>query len=138
VAETEATTAVAAPVKPPAEYAGYTRLTDAERISILSMHDKGITQNAIAELLSRSVATVHDVIHTFTPSVDLAKRKLRASALKMAENIVDNGLPRDHVQALKGLGVLEETQQQGFTVNIGIADSVVQVQVLTPLVKVTE
>jgi hypothetical protein len=122
----------------PAESPSYHRTTAAERMVIVALSDKGLTQTAIAQQLSRSLSTVNGVLQEYAPTTDLAKRKLRASALQMAENIIDNGLPRDHVQALKGLGVLEETQQQGFTVNIGISDSVVQVQVLAPGAKVAE
>ena len=117
---------------PPAESYTYTRLTDADRVTILALNEKGLMQTAIAERLSRSVSTINDVLQAFAPTVDMAKRKLRASALRMAENIIDNGLPRDHVATLKGIGVLEDVAAQGFTVNIGIADSAVQVVLVAP------
>lgn len=102
-----------------AESPSYKRLTDAERLLILQLHDKGWSQLKISQHLSRSVSTVHDVIQAYAPTVDMAKRKLRAGAAKMAENIVERGDPRDHIQALKGLGVLQDEQSQGFTVLVG-------------------
>jgi hypothetical protein len=113
----------------PAESPSYTRLTDADRLLILHLHDKGETQTAIAQRLGRSVSTINDVIQTYAPTVDIAKRKLRASALKMAENIIENGLPRDHVAALKGINVLEETDSSvpRVVVQIGTQNGDVQV-----------
>ena len=103
----------------PAESVSYKRLTDADRITVLTLHEQGLTQTAIAQRLARSVSTINDVIQTYAPTVDLAKRKLRAAAERMAENIIDNGEPRDHIQALKGLSVLQEQATQGLTVLIG-------------------
>jgi transposase len=115
----------------PAESPSYTRLTDSERIAILVAHDKGETQTAIAQRLGRSVSTINDIIQAYAPTDLLAKRKLRASALRMAENIVDNGLPRDHVAALKGINVLEESDSSvpRVVVQIGVSGGDVQVQV---------
>lgn len=104
----------------PAETPSYTRLTDADRITILKLHDEGLTLTAIAQRLDRSVSTIHDVVQTYTPTTDLAKRKLAASALRMAENIIENGQPRDHVATLKGLRVLAE-DTGGIKVAIGVS-----------------
>jgi hypothetical protein len=117
----------------PAESVKYKRLTDADRISVLTLHEQGLTQTEIAKRLSRSVSTINDVIQTYAPTVDLAKRKLRAAAERMAENIIDNGEPRDHIQALKGLGVLHEQATQGLTVLIG-GGSQVMFGGLSPLI----
>jgi hypothetical protein len=103
----------------PAESPSYTRLTDADRITILHLHDEGLTLTAIAQRLSRSVSTIHDVVQTYAPTTDLAKRKLSAAALRMAENIIENGQPRDHVATLKGLKVLAE-DNAGIKLAIGI------------------
>jgi len=104
----------------PAESPSYTRLTDADRITILHLHDEGLTLTAIAQRLSRSVSTIHDVVQTYAPTTDLAKRKLAASALRMAENIIENGQPRDHVATLKGLKVLAE-DSAGIKLAIGLS-----------------
>jgi hypothetical protein len=90
-----------------AETPSYTRLTRADHRTIMHLHDEGLTLTAIAQRLNRSVSTIHEVVQIYEPTDDLAKRKLRGSALQMAENIVENGQPRDHVAALKGIGVLE-------------------------------
>jgi hypothetical protein len=104
----------------PAESPSYTRLTDADRITILKLHDEGLTLTAIAQRLDRSVSTIHDVVHTYAPTTDLAKRKLAANALRMAENIIENGQPRDHVATLKGLRVLEE-DNSSIKIAIGVS-----------------
>ena len=123
----------------PAESPSYTRLTDADRLTILTLHDKGLTQTEIAKRLARSVSTIHEVIQTYAPTVDMAKRKLQASALRMAENVVENGQARDHVKALEGLGVLQATDTANLTLIInGLTlagtgrDSVVEGEVLSP------
>ena len=48
-------------------------------------------------------------------------RPRRGSSLRMARNIVDNGLPRDHVNALKGIGVLEQDRGTDVQLMVGIA-----------------
>lgn len=101
----------------PAESPSYTRLTRADHRVIMKLRDDGLTLTAIAQQLGRSVSTIHEVVDIYTPTDDLAKRKLRAGALTMAENIVDNGRAADHVAALKGLGVLE---QESFGVNVAV------------------
>jgi hypothetical protein len=92
----------------PAESVSYTRLTDADRITILRLHDQGISQLEISKRLDRAVSTVHEVIQKYAPTIDMARRKLAAGAERMAENIIENGLARDHIQALNGLGVLNQ------------------------------
>jgi hypothetical protein len=104
-------------ISPPAESPSYTRLTRADHRVIMKLRDDGLTLTAIAQQLGRSVSTIHEVVDIYTPTDDLAKRKLRAGALTMAENIVDNGRAADHVAALKGLGVLE---QDTFGVNVAV------------------
>jgi transposase len=116
----------------PAERPSYTRLTRADHRIIMKLHDDGLTLSAIAQQLNRSVSTIHEVVDIYLPSDDLAKRKLRASALSMAENIVKNGLPRDHVATLKGLNVLDEPTGSGIVIQIGIKDSEVQMHLSPP------
>jgi hypothetical protein len=121
----------------PAEEPSYRRLTDADRLTILTLHDKGETYEAIAKRLSRSISTIHEVVQTYAPTVDIAKRRLRAASLDMAENIIRNGLPRDHVATLKGINVLEESDSSvpKVVVQIGVMGSDVQVslsQALSP------
>ena len=108
----------------PAESPSYTRLTRADHRTIMHLHDEGLTLTAIAQRLGRSVSTIHEVVQIYEPTDDLAKRKLRSSALQMAENIVENGQPRDHVAALKGIGVLEDDAPgHSPIIQIGIKDS---------------
>lgn len=104
--------------KQPAESPSYTRLTDADRVTILTLHDKGLTQTEIAKRLARSVSTINDVIQTYAPTVELAKRKLDAAALRMAENVIENGDPDTHLKALAGRGVLHSADSSGVSVII--------------------
>ena len=104
----------------PAESPSYTRLTRADHRTIMHLHDEGLTLVAIAQRLGRSVSTIHEVVSIYSPTDDLAKRKLRASALQMAENVIENGQPRDHVATLKGIGVLE-ADQSDIKIAVGIS-----------------
>jgi hypothetical protein len=101
-----------------AEGGSYKRLTREDHEAIVKMHDAGMTLTAIAQQLNRSVSTIHEVVKIYKPTVDLAKRKLAGAALQMAENIVTNGLPRDHVQVLNGLGVLNQQDTGKLTLII--------------------
>jgi hypothetical protein len=100
----------------PADSPNYTRLTDADRITILKLSDEGLSQVEIAKRLDRAQSTISDVLTAYADTTITAKRYLAAKALRMAENIVENGQPRDHVATLKGLKVLAED-----TTNIKLA-----------------
>ena len=102
------------------ETVSYKRLTDADRITILKLHDEGLSLSLIAQRLNRSVSTIHDVVHTYTPTTDLAKRKLQANAERMADNVIEKGQPRDHVKTLEGLGVLR-AEQTDINIAVGIS-----------------
>lgn len=104
----------------PADSPSYTRLTDADRVTILKLHDEGLTQVEIAQRLNRAQSTISDVINTFADTTLTAKRYLAAKALQMAENIVERGKARDHVAALKGLKVLAEDSSQ-VRIAIGVS-----------------
>lgn len=121
-----------APSKPAAESPSYTRLTRADHRTIMHLHDEGLTLSAIAKRLSRSVSTIHEVVDIYAPTDDLAKRKLRASSLRMANNVIENGKPSDHVAALKGLSVLEEDRSSGLVIQIGVKDSDVSITLSPP------
>ena len=105
---------------PPADSPSYTRLTDADRITILKLSDEGLTQVQIAQRLNRAQSTICDVLNAYADTTLTAKRYLAAKALRMAENIVEQGQPRDHVAALKGLRVLAEDNSQ-VKIAIGIS-----------------
>ncbi len=107
----------------------YKRMTDADRITALHLADQGLTQVEIAQRLKRSQSTISDWLANFSDSSPLAKRYLRGNALRMARNVVENGKPKDHNEALKGIGVLDEQQQQGLTVIVG-GDATVNIGVL--------
>jgi len=94
------------------------RLTALDIGWLIKAHREGMTQAAIAERLGITQPAVHKWVTQTTDSTDTAKLFLRGSALRMAENIVENGLARDHIQALNGLGVLQESVNTGVTLII--------------------
>ena len=97
----------------------YSRLTRDDLHALLAMHRAGKTQVEIAQALGCHQATVSKWIASFTDSTDSAKAYLRGEALTMARNIVNKGRAADHVAALKGLSVLEESEARGVTVLVG-------------------
>lgn len=104
----------------PTDSYSYKRLTDADRILILKLHDQGLTQVEIAQRLDRAQSTISDIIRLFADTTTTAKRYLAAQALRMAENVVETGQARDHIAALKGLKVLAEDASQ-TQIAIGIS-----------------
>lgn len=105
----------------PADTPSYKRLTDSERVLILKLHDDGLTQVEIAQRLNRAQSTISDVLDAFTDTTDVAKRYFRANALRMAENVVERGQPRDHNVALAGIDVLKAGDQGGIKIAIGLS-----------------
>ncbi len=56
----------------------------------------------------------------YTPTTDLAKRRLQAASAEMAENIIGKGRPADHIKALEGLDVLaNQDTRGGLTIVVG-------------------
>ena len=105
----------------PADTPSYKRLTDSERALIVKLHDDGLTQVDIAQRLNRSQSTISDVLAAFVDTTQIAKRYLAASALRMAENVVERGLPRDHNQALAGIGVLKDESGTKVQIAVGVS-----------------
>lgn len=105
----------------PADTPAYKRLTDSERVLILKLHDDGLTQVEIAQRLNRAQSTISDVLDAFTDTTDVAKRYFRANALRMAENVVERGQPRDHNVALAGIDVLKAGDHGGIKIAIGLS-----------------
>ena len=114
---------------------GVPHLRGYEVADILRWSAQGLTQQQIALRLEppRTQKTVSECLARVGPDNSTeAKRILRGGAADMAWNILRKGLPRDHVATLKGIGVLEDVAAQGFTVNIGVTDSAVQVVIVAP------
>jgi hypothetical protein len=109
----------------------YKRLTRADHTTILHLREQNLPLEAIAQRLNRSISTIHEVVTMYTPTTDLAKRRLQASAADMAENIITNGRPADHIKALEGIDVLSNQEVKGgLTIIIG-SGSQVQVNIGT-------
>lgn len=75
--------------------------------TILQLHKLNKTQTEIAQAIGCDQGTVSRWLSKLTDSTELASAYLRGSALRMAKNVVRKGQARDHIQALKGIGVLE-------------------------------
>lgn len=115
---------------------GKSHLTGNDVADILRWHAQGLTGEQIAAKFTppKHPTTITRAIarYGFDNTAE-AKRILRGGAADMALNIVRNGQAKDHVNALKGLGVLEEQQQQGLTVIVG-GESTVNIGILSPQV----
>ncbi len=98
---------VAATSPRPAHTPKYSRLTRSDLGVLLKLKRDGLTQAEIAQRLGCSQPTVSKWLDQFEDTTEHAKVFLRGSALRMAENVVKKGKARDHIQALKGIGVLE-------------------------------
>lgn len=97
-------------------------LTGAEVGDILRWHAEGLTQVQIATRFDppKSQSCISDTLAKYgTDRLADSKAILRGGAADMALNIIKHGKPKDQVQALKGLGVLEEKQNGGITVHVG-------------------
>lgn len=97
----------------------FKRLTDTDKAFAIQYEKDGLHQTEIAQRLGVTQSAISQWLSKCRDTTDSAKLYLRGSSLRMAENIVKRGLPRDHVAALKGIGVLEEQQAQGLTVLVG-------------------
>ena len=97
-------------------------ITGHEVADILRWYRQGLTQEQIAAKCEprRSQSAISDIINRYDPDrTTEAKTILKGGAADMALNIVRRGRPQDQVQALKGLGVLDEQQHAGVTVIVG-------------------
>ena len=118
--------------KPAAPNKGAKHLTGNEVADILRWHSQGLTQEQIAAKFEppKGQSTISNCLARFGfDNTAEAKRILRGGAADMALNIVRRGQPKDQVQALKGLGVLEE-QQHGLVIQVGGNAGDVKVAVL--------
>ncbi len=109
--------------QPVAHKPKYRRLTDADRVYMLTLRERGMSQAQIAQQLGCNQSSVSDWLSRCDDKTTHAITFLRGSALKMARNVVDKGSPAVHVDALKGLSVLKEKDTNSLVVNIGIKDS---------------
>lgn len=102
----------------------YSRLSATEIKLLFELRKEGMTQAAIAQRLGCSQRTVSEWLAECEDTTDVAKLYLRGKALHMAKNVVDNGQARDHLVALKGVGVIaDDAGQHGLVIQIGIKDS---------------
>ncbi len=125
------------PEAPPTSTRDYSRLTRSDVGVLLKLRKDGLTQTEIAKRLGCSQRTVSQWCEDLQDTTDTSKLYLRGQALRMAQHIVKKGRAADHVAVLKGLSVLEESQQSGLVVQIGGGSNVqVNVQLSPPSVQV--
>lgn len=100
------------------------RLSDTDKALALQYDREGVTQVEIAKRLGVTQPAISQWLSKCRDTSDAAGLYLRGSALRMAKNVVRKGQARDHIQALKGIGVLaDDSAGQGITIQIGIKDS---------------
>jgi hypothetical protein len=102
--------------------------------TILQLHKLHKTQAEIAQAIGCDQGTVSRWLSRLTDTTELASSYLRGSALRMARNVVQKGQARDHIQALKGVGVLEADRTE---VNLAIGVSLPGLTFASPVVTVS-
>ena len=106
----------------------YKRLTQDQLLAIVDLRKLGKTQAEIAQTLGCTQQAVSDWLRKTADSTEAASLYLRGQSLRMAKNVVQKGQARDHIQALKGIGVLADDHVgQGLVIQIGIKDSDVKI-----------
>lgn len=98
----------------------YRRMTDADRVLVMQLAKDGLTQAEIGQRLGFTQQAISEWLSKCQDTTGESSLYLRGQALRMARNIVQRGLARDHVAALKGIKVLEEdksNQAINITVN---------------------
>lgn len=120
---------------PPANSPKYHRITPAQRKVMRELRQLNTSQTAIAEVLGVSQGTVSKWLAETEDTTTDATEYLRAKALRMAENVVKRGQARDHIQALKGIGVLEQDQTQ-LNIAVGVSLPGLSGEGLSPVVSV--
>lgn len=101
---------------------GRRRLLPSEIRVILDLHAKGLSQNAIARRLNISQSTVAYWLSGFDDTRPLAKARLRAGALELAERVIERANPEEAIKALQGMDVIEgkKSGDGGVKVIIGV------------------
>lgn len=103
----------------PAHSPAYKRLTDTDRILITRLAAQGIPQTEIAQRLGCDQSSVSRWLNACQDSTKEATAYLRGQSLRMARKVAGSDDGKVLIQALKGVNVLQEQQQQGVTVLVG-------------------
>lgn len=97
----------------------YKRLTQAQQLSALQLSKLGKTQTEIAQVLGCDQTSIGRWLAACRDTTVEATAYAKGSALRLTQNVVRKGKPADHLQLLKGIGVLAEQPQQGLNIFIG-------------------
>lgn len=110
----------------------YKRLTDVDRVLISKLAANGVPQVEIAQRIGCDQSSVSRWLAACQDSTKEATAYLKGSALKMARKVAASDDPKALIQALKGVSVLQDQQDKGFTVLVGNGGVVNFGQALSP------
>jgi hypothetical protein len=91
------------------------RLSDTDKALALKYQADGVSQVEIAKRLGVTQPAISQWLSKCRDTTEAARLYLAGQSLRMAQNIVRKGLPRDHIQALSGQNVLNQ-QDTGKTI----------------------
>jgi hypothetical protein len=116
---------------------GTSGLTTAEEYQIVAASERagaGMTVTKLAAEFGRSEVEIGRVLAKWADTRPAAKRLLNAQALQLTERMIGDADPSVALEILERLQVVESRKggADGFTVNIGIADSAVSLTLSPP------
>lgn len=96
------------------------RLSRVQINAILSLTEAGQTLREVGAAIGCSHQTVSDVLHDFQDTRVLARKRLKAGSLELAERVIRKARPKEAVQVLEDLRVLTPAQPgpSGNQVNV--------------------
>lgn len=106
-----------------------TRMSNEERITILTMSAGGRSIGDIARVIKRSESGISKYLASMIDTTEIAKRTLRAGAVNLAERIIKKADVKEAIEVLSrpSVGVLDPPASQkggqgfGIQVSVGIA-----------------
>lgn len=87
------------------------RLSRVEINAILSLAEANRPVSAICREIGCSDDTVYNVLHDFQDARSLARKRLKAGSLELAERVLAKAKPKECVRVLEDLRVLTPPQQ---------------------------
>ena len=103
----------------PAHQPKYKRLSDDQRVAILKLAKLDKTQADIAHTVGCDQASVCRWLNMNRDSSEAASSLARGQSLRMMSSVIRYGKPADHINVLKGIGVLQDQQNVGLSIHIG-------------------
>lgn len=98
-------------------------LSELDQARALQWVKAGLSRGAIAQRLNVDIMALGQWLAHEADTLDntdAARIHMRRNALRMADNIIENGRAADHVKALEGLDVLSSQETRGgITIVVG-------------------